>query len=371
LHLLDAILMFSVLQTCVPAYRLPVFDVVAAELGSDFRVVAGDRFFDPSICTVAQGRPWFQACNNRFLAGNRLLWQSGAAMQNLAKGPLVVEANPRCLRTWLLLGEAQRRGVTTAVWGHALGRQVASSQMAQSRRRMFALAGTIICYCYAERAPLQKLFPNKRILVAGNSTVRVEDCYPLEMLPAKRNAVLFLGRLVEPKKPILLLRALQLVQGRGEKIGAVFVGEGPERAKCERFVRDTALEGVVFAGEQFARVNIRELAAPCFSVASPGYVGLSALDALSMGLPMVFSQGEPNAPEVEALDDGQNAVVFEKDSPESLAAALLRLNSERSEWLGRSGQFCELVKVKYTVERMAAQFVAFFRPSRMKGEVAC
>ena len=363
--------MFSVLQTCVPAYRLPVFDVVAAELGSDFRVVAGDRFFDQSIRTDAPGRQWLQVCNNRFLAGNRLLWQSGAAMRDLARGALVVEANPRCLRTWILLGEAQRRGVPAAVWGHALGRQVGASRMAESRRRLFALAGTIICYCYAEQEPLQDLFPDKRILVAGNSTVRVEDCFPLETSPAERNAVLFLGRLVKAKKPMLLLRALQLLQAQGEKIGAVFVGEGPERAKCERFVRDTALEGVIFAGEQFSRVKIRELAALCFAAVSPGYVGLSVLDALSMGLPVAFSHGEPNAPEVEALDDGWNAIVFEKDSPVSLASTLLRLHGERVDWLERGGQFCEMVKDKYTVERMAAQFVAFFRPSGMKGKVAC
>jgi glycosyltransferase involved in cell wall biosynthesis len=363
--------MFSVLQTCVPAYRLPVFDGVAAELGDDFRVVAGDRFFDPSICTVAQRRPWFQACNNRFLAGNRLLWQSGDAMQNLAKGPLVVEANPRCLRTWLLLREARRRGVPTAVWGHALGRQVASSKMAESRRCMFALAGTIICYCYAERAPLQDLFPDKRIFVAGNSTVRGEECYPLETPPGGRNSVLFLGRLVEAKKPMLLLRALQLLRGQGQWIGAVFVGEGPERAKCERFVRDTALEGVFFAGEQFSRVKIRELASLCFAAVSPGYVGLSVLDALSMGLPVAFSRGEPNAPEVEALDDGRNAMVFEKDSPVSLASTLLRLRGERVDWLERGGQFCEMVRDKYTVERMVAQFVTFFRHWGTKGEAAC
>jgi glycosyltransferase involved in cell wall biosynthesis len=353
--------MFSVLQTCVPAYRLPVFDGVAAELGDDFRVVAGDRFFDPSICTVAQGRPWFQACNNRFLAGNRLLWQSGDAMQNLAKGPLVVETNPRCLRTWLLLEEARRRCVPTAAWGHALGRQVAPSKMAESRRRMFAMAETIICYCYAEQEILKELFPDKRIFVAGNSTVRVDECYPMDTPPAARNSVLFLGRMVKAKKPMLLLRALQVLQGQGQEIGAVFVGDGPERLNCEVFARDSGLVGVVFAGEHFARARIRELAAACFSLVSPGYVGLSVLDALSIGLPVVFSQNEPNAPEVEVLEEGWNAVAFESDEPDSLAAVLRRLHSERIDWLERGGQFCEMVKAKYSIERMAAQFVAFFR----------
>jgi hypothetical protein len=90
-----------------------------------------------------------------------------------------------------------------------------------------------------------------------------------------------------------------------------------------------------------------------------------------MGLPVAFSRDEPNAPEVEALDDGRNAMVFEKDSPVSLASTLLRLQGERVDWLERGGQFCEMVKDKYTVERMVAQFVTFFRHWGTKGEVAC
>jgi glycosyltransferase involved in cell wall biosynthesis len=363
--------MFSILQTCIPAYRLPVFDSMAAELGEEFRAVAGDRFFDPSIRTVAQGRPWFQGCDNRFLAGNRLLWQSGAAMRSLARGPLVVEANPRCLRTWLLLIEARRRGVQAAVWGHAFGRQVAPSHMAALRRRMFAMAGTIICYCYAEQEPLQELFPEKRVLVAGNSTFRVEECSPLETPPAQRNSVLFLGRLVEAKKPMLLLRALHVLQSQGQEIGAVFVGDGPERSKCDRFAREAGLAGVIFAGEQFDRAKIREMAADCFAVASPGYVGLSVLDALSMGLPVAFSRDEPNCPEVEVLQAGQNAVVVEKDAPDSLSDALLRLHRERIEWLARSGQFCDVLRGKYSIERMAAQFVNFFKAANKWETATC
>jgi glycosyltransferase involved in cell wall biosynthesis len=364
-------LMFSILQTCVPAYRLPVFDAVAAELGEEFRVVAGDRFFDPSIRTVAQGRPWFQACNNRFLAGNRLLWQSGSAMRELAWGPLVVEANPRCLRTWLLLLQARLRGGPTAVWGHALGRGVGPQKMAASRRAMFGLADTIICYCYAEQEPLQELFPDKRILVAGNSTVHIEECCPLEAPPEKRNSVLFLGRLVEAKKPLLLLGALQILRAQGQKISAVFVGDGPERSKCERFAREAGLAGVVFAGEQFDRAKIREMAADCFAVTSPGYVGLSVLDALSMGLPVAFSRDEPNCPEVEVLQAGKNAVVFERDASDSLADVLLRLHRERIDWLARSGQFCDVLRGKYSIERMAAQFVNFFRAANKREAATC
>lgn len=364
-------LMFSILQTCVPAYRLPVFDAVAADMGEEFRVVAGDRFFDPSIRTVAQGRPWFQACDNRFLAGNRLLWQSGKALRSMMAGPFIVEANPRCLRTWLLLVQARRRGVRTAVWGHALGRGVGVQRMAAGRRTMFGLADDIICYCYAERKPLQAIFPYKRILVAGNATVRQEEFVPLGTPAVDRNSVLFLGRLVKAKKPMLLLEALRVLQRQGLHVGAVFVGDGPQRLECERFAREAGLSGVAFAGEEFSRAKIRDLASSSFVLASPGYVGLSVLDGLSMGLPVAFCHDEPNAPEVEVLEETTSAAAFRADDAQSLAATLQKMHAQRLEWLVRGEQGCAVVKERYSIERMVSKFIEFFRWPNARGMPVC
>jgi glycosyltransferase involved in cell wall biosynthesis len=271
----------------------------------------------------------------------------------------------------LLLGEARRRGVPTAVWGHALGRQVASNEMAALRRRMFAMAGTIICYCYAEQGPLQKLFPGKHILVAGNSTVRVEECAPLETSFGQRSSVLFLGRLVEAKKPILLLKAVHLAQQRGIQIGATFVGDGPQLDKCERFVAAHRVKGVLFAGAQFEREKLRSLASSCFVMASPGYVGLSVLDAMSCGLPVAYSPSEPNSPEVEVLQEGGNALAFASDSAESLVDCLLRFYADRDGWLSRGEHYVEEVRSKYSIERMTKQFIRFFRQDGLEAKKLC
>jgi glycosyltransferase involved in cell wall biosynthesis len=352
---------YSILQTCVPPYRLPLFESLAESLGSDFRVVAGKRFFDPSITTVSDNASWYEACHNRFLGGRRFLWQDGAAMSRLLEGPLVVEGNPRCLRTWLLLMQGKRSKVPVAVWGHALGRSATAGKVAASRRAMFSLASTIICYCYAERETLRQLFPDQQILVAGNSSVHSADCTALDTPASERSEVLFIGRHVAPKKPLLLLEAIHRLQSEGLAIGATFVGEGPERTRCEEFAKGYALKGVRFVGACFERDKLRGLAGNCFAAASPGYVGLSALDCLSFGLPVVFSRGEPNAPEVEALDEGENALTFSADSALGLARVLKQLYDERESWLGKADQNCKKVAQSYSIERMSRQFLEFFR----------
>lgn len=352
---------YSILQTCVPPYRVPLFETLAESLGPNFRVVAGERFFDPSITTVSGHSSWYEACHNRFLGGRRLLWQEGTAMSRLLDGPLVVEGNPRCLRTWLLLMRARRRKLPVAVWGHALGRNAAGGKMAAPRRAMFRMASTIICYCYAERGTLQRLFPGRQILVAGNSSVHSADCAPLDTPASKRSEILFMGRHVAAKKPLLLLEALQRLQNEGLAIGATFVGEGPERTGCEEFAKRHSLNGVRFVGACFERGKLRELAGNCFVAASPGYVGLSALDALSFGLPVAFSRGEPNAPEVETLEEGANALTFSADSAPELARVLEQFYNERALWLGRAEQNCRKVAEYYSIERMSRQFENFFK----------
>jgi len=350
---------YSILQTCVPPYRVPLFDGLADALGSSFRVVAGERFFDSSIQTKVSGAPWYSACRNEFLAGDRFLWQRGAAFSGLLDGPLVVEGNPRCLRSWLLLLQGRRRNTPVAIWGHALGRKVGATAMAPVRRAMFSLASTIICYCYAEREQMRRLFPKKEILVAGNSTVLARECSPVDSPVAGRNNVLFLGRLVEAKKPLLLLNALGELQAARQEIGAIFVGDGPESTKCREFVRIEKLKNVTFAGSCFDRGELRRLSASCFAVASPGYVGLSVLDAQSFGLPVVYSVSEPNSPEVEILSPGFNAVEFVSDDATSLAKALLGLKTERHDWMSKSRDFCALVRKDYTIERMVEQLALF------------
>jgi glycosyltransferase involved in cell wall biosynthesis len=354
-------LKYSILQTCVPAYRRPLFDLVAAELGPGFEVVAGDRFFDPSVRTEAAGCAWYRPCTNRFLADDHFLWQTGKSLSRLGDGPLVLEGNPRCLRSWLILLQSRSRGIRTAVWGHALGRAAGASRMSPSRRLMFSLATSVISYCYNERETLKRIFPGKEILVAGNSTVHKRECLPLSTAARERSAVLFVGRLVPAKKPMLLLEALKQLQEVGQGIGAVFVGDGPEREECEDFTRSAGLQNVRFAGAVYDRQRLRELAEPCFAMASSGYVGLSALDALSCGLPVIFSETEPNAPEVETLKTGNNALAFAEDSPNDLARALLEVYTNRERWLARAATNCTLVANRYSLENMAQQFCRFFR----------
>jgi hypothetical protein len=78
------------------------------------------------------------------------------------------------------------------------------------------------------------------------------------------------------------------------------------------------------------------------------------------GLPVAFSEAEPNAPEVEILAKGVNALTFAPDLPESLADVLVAFYRGRFDWLARGDEFCRMVHDCYSLENMSQQFVKFF-----------
>jgi glycosyltransferase involved in cell wall biosynthesis len=348
---------FAILQTCIPHYRIGLFEMISSKLGPEFGVLAGDSFYDPSLVTAARGKSWYYPCSNHFLAGRKFLVQSGIGSLSRTQA-LVVEANPRSLSTWKLLYAARNLGIRTAAWGHALGRGAKS--IAGARRAMFSLADEIICYGHNEQAPLQRLFPRKKIRVAGNTVLHAEDCSPLPTPVSERNVALLLGRLIPAKKGMLFLEAIRLLQNRGDSIGAVIIGDGPERQVMEELAATAGLKDIEFTGEISELKSIRQYASKAFCMVSAGYAGLSLLHAQSMGLPFLYSQDEPNAPEIEIARDGWNCHTFKSNDANDLAMGILSMHMDARKWLAKSETFCDGVRQSYSIESMADQFVDFF-----------
>lgn len=350
-----------IVQTCVPHYRVPLFDLIADRVGDGLRVVAGDRYFDATVKTASQGKPWYLACRNHFLAGAKLLWQQGLPRLKGVEH-LVVEGNPRALSSWLYLLRARRFGIKTAVWSHAFGR--GQTRLGLQRKLLYALADGIVCYSSDGAQKLASEFPGKEILVAGNSNLLVRDCRSIEGRAEERNCVLFLGRLVAEKRVDLLLDALRILQSRGHRIGARFIGDGPEKAAAEEFVDRHQLEDVKFLGYIKSPDEIREAASCCFGSVCPGTAGLALTHAQSIGLPFIFCSEEDNGPETEIAELGFNCLSFDLGSAESLAKAVCEMFSERDRWLSRSGVYSRGVATEYTIEAMVDTFADFFQQSR-------
>jgi len=142
-----------------------------------------------------------------------------------------------------------------------------------------------------------------------------------------RPVVLFVGKLVERKRPFDLLLAYEAIQ---EYAGLAFVGDGPLRPALERYAADRNLSQVYFAGFK----NQSEL--PQFYAMADLFVLPSSTEevsplvineAMCSGLPIVISDAIPSS--VDYVRSGKNGYIFPCGDVAALRDVLIHLLADR------------------------------------------
>jgi glycosyltransferase involved in cell wall biosynthesis len=200
---------------------------------------------------------------------------------------------------------------------------------------------------YARRVFQQKVGKPSGIARVVHNGVRLEE---LEAVAPATGAadVLFVGELRMLKGVDVLLDALAILVREGEKLRALIVGDGPDRAMFE--ARKDALglaSSVTFAGAMPARAAFargRVLVAPSRAESLPYIV----LEAIAAGLPVVATDvgGIP-----EIFGDEVAALVPSEDAP-ALATAIRAALSGDAPTL--AAKLHRRISEKFTVSAMTA-----------------
>ncbi len=342
------------LQSVCPDYRQEPFSLLRSHWGERFEILAGNVSFDPTICTQAKLPGCLQIVKNHFLFNRRLLWQRGVIRKVIASDIAILELNPRNLSTWLalLLRRILRR--YTVVWGHAWPRKGPDSSTDWLRQGMRHLADTVLVYTDTQRLELQRLMPKARIYTAPNALYRRSQMSAaINNIPTN---IVFVGRLVPSKKPLLLLESFARAVARGlpPNYILIFAGEGPERGKIEATLnKSPSLQARVTLLGQVSPSAVQHIYRTALFSVSPGYVGLSITQSFSFGVPMIIARDEPHAPEIEAAVEGSNAIFVPSDAPDALASAILNAVGQSADWLNRRDSIVLDCAARYTVEKMA------------------
>lgn len=137
--------------------------------------------------------------------------------------------------------------------------------------------------------------------------------------------VLFCGKLIPKKDPLLLLRAFATVR-RAVPCSLLIAGDGPLRAEAEELVRREPVPDVLITGFLNQSELPRAYAAADVAVlpsAERETWGLVVNEAMNFGLPVVVSDRVGCA--ADLVHDGENGSVFPAGSADALAGALRRL----------------------------------------------
>lgn len=355
----------ALVQTVIPDYRVRFFAELARRLGPRLELLSGDEDWSldirhrPDVPHVSVG--------NRYLAGRRLLWQRGVVRPAVAADVAVLGLNPRIASSWAVLVTRRLLRRRTLLWGHAWSRQGASSSTERLRRLMRRLADGLIAYTETDAALLRALHPSMPVWSAPNALYLRDELAVAEAVE-RPTEILCVGRLVASKQPFLLVEAFRrALPELPDDVRLVLVGDGPLRLELEREAAGSALAGrVALLGHVTDVGELRALHARAIATVAPGEVGLSLVQSLGFGVPMIVADGASHGPEFEAARPDENVVLFPAGSVDGLARVLVGVVADRDAWSARRGGIADAARADRSIEAMATAFVAALDP-RVQG----
>ena len=177
--------------------------------------------------------------------------------------------------------------------------------------------------------------------------------------PITAPVAISVARLSAEKDFPSLLKAIAIAVRSVPDLKLKLVGDGPERQKLEQLTDELALrEHVQFLGE---RKDVPELLSQAgfFVTASlTEGISLTLLEAMAVGLPVVATSVGGNS---EIVDPPHTGRLVPAADPEQLAAAMVAMCEESSQWsaMGRAGR--KRVEEHFEVRRMVTDYEDLYR----------
>jgi len=316
-------------QPYVAAYRRPLLERVhhlLAQRGHQLVVLAGRPSGDQAARGDLAHAPWVVPLEGK-RRGIGGAWMLQRTLPDAVRDAqvLVTELDVHNALAW-----TRSHGVPRVVlWGHGKSYVNGGSWVADRlRARLARRADHVMTYTPGGRGHLEACgVPADHITAIGNAV----DTAPLlaardgALADGTRDALLarwgagphalFVGGLDASKRIGFVLDAARAMHAAHPDSRLVVCGDGADRA----LVEEAAREGAVVYQGAVNREELGRVAAAARAVWMPGRVGLVAVDALALHLPVHTTDFAFHAPEFEYLTGDSVAVL--PDSPDQFAAA--------------------------------------------------
>lgn len=324
-------------------YRGPVFARLLSSCRHRYLLVA-DRV-DPRDRKNEGGaevKGWLPDDGMRFidakcswLPGN-LMWQKGLFRLALRRDleAIVYLADPRYPATWLSALLARLTGKRVLFWTIGWFHREPWWQLL-IKRLYYGIAHDLLLYGhFAKSIAIREHFTPTRVHVVYNSldyekqrSIR-EQVSPDRLREVRRELfgnsdcrmVVCVSRLQEKRRLDMLVEAAAILKREGRPVQLLLVGDGPEREALRSSATAAGVDAH-FYGPCYDVGKLGELVMASHVTVAPGMVGLTAMQSLAYGTP-VISHGDPwlQSPEFESIIPGWNGDLFKHGDVEDLAA---------------------------------------------------
>lgn len=137
--------------------------------------------------------------------------------------------------------------------------------------------------------------------------------------------ILMAGRMNTPKDYITVIDSIKLIHKKyGEKIKAVFIGDGPDRINIENYIEENNMNDYIFLEGNVHDVENYYKSAKVL-VHSSLYEGLPTvlLEAMATGLPVIATDSPPGVREI--LENNKYGLICNIKDSEDMATQILKL----------------------------------------------
>ena len=315
-----------IVQPYLTKYRLPVFNdlcdeyevLIAASKNSSFGNITNDEINNLKFFELKEFK----------LFKNKIFWQKDLLKLILTTRPeyIFFSANPRYLSLWVCSLLSKLLGMKVIFHGQGLYNKLRPSLVNKITYYIYKyLCNVYICYTESCLNSLEHMAIHTKCVVAENSIINIS---PNPIAAPLNKGILFIGRLRDGVDLDLLLNSvIDLNKNSNEVISLYVIGGGTLLDKYTKIYQEYSF--IHFMGEIYDSVEITKLAKNCFAGCYPGNAGLSILHYMSLSLvPITHSVlHEHMGPEPSYIKDGQNGVLFEKDSINSLTTSITKIKS--------------------------------------------
>lgn len=270
------------------------------------------------------------------------------------------------LTTWLLLLTKFLHRKRIILWGQGISvkRYLREERHPDWKLRlMLRLADGAWTYMPKEERQWKGVFPGKPIVALCNTITGIEKM--VDFVPQKSKAelkskyqikepkiLIYCARFTNPyRRTDLLLRAIETLDKH--KYGFVIIGDGPLKPDFNNY------SNVYDFGAIYDTAEKQDLFALADFYYQPGWVGLSIVEALAYGKPVLtFQRSEETKQCVEYsyIHNGENGLIF--DDFDEMTAKLPSITDEMKQRMSREAR--RSIK-DFTIENMASNAIKILR----------
>ncbi len=208
-------------------------------------------------------------------------------------------------------------------WSHAgLGNQ---GKLGQKLRSIFYRpCEGILVYSNKGKQNLVSIgVPENKIKIIGNALNSIEYGFNSNMNNESNESVLlFSGRITREKKLDVLIKALKVLKDKGINFRCFVVGGG-KISYYQQLAKDLGItDRINFLGPKYGE-ELKQYFSKAQLFVYPGGIGLSLVQALSYGLPVITTDAFGlHGPEIELITPGVTGDLFREGDYEDLASKI-------------------------------------------------